>query len=38
MNIHTGINLEKLIHAGDYICAELGKQTGSKCAVALTGC
>jgi hydroxymethylglutaryl-CoA lyase len=38
MGIHTGIDLDRLIHAGDFICAQLGKETKSKCAVALKGC
>ncbi len=34
MSIDSGIDLEKLVDAGDYICKELGKKSGSKFAQA----
>ena len=35
MNIDTGIDLSKLVEAGDFICEQIGKESRSKCAVAL---
>lgn len=36
LRIETGVNLNKLIEAGDFICQSLGRQSGSKVARALT--
>lgn len=36
MGVETGIDLEKLMEAGDYICKELGKPTESKVHRALS--
>ncbi len=35
MNIESGIDLGKLVVAGDYICKEIGKESNSKCALAM---
>lgn len=37
MGIETGVDLEKLMVAGRYICEELGKNTESKVSKALSG-
>ena len=34
LDMHTGINLQKLTDAGTFICGELGRETGSKYALA----
>ena len=34
LNIQTGIDLQKLSDAGTFICKELGRETGSKYALA----
>ena len=34
MGIETGIDLDKLMDAGFFICDHLGRSTGSKCALA----
>ncbi|CAG8473951.1 3485_t:CDS:2 [Funneliformis caledonium] len=36
MGFHTGVNLENLVRTGNYISQHLGRQNGSKTAVALT--
>ena len=38
MDIDTGIDLCKLVEAGDFICTQIGKQSRSKCALALRKC
>jgi hydroxymethylglutaryl-CoA lyase len=35
LGIETGVDLEKLVEAGKFICAQLGRPTGSKVAQAL---
>lgn len=35
LGVETGVNLQKLIAAGNYICATLGRQSQSKVALAL---
>lgn len=35
LEIETGIDLDKLIHAGDYICQAIGRSNGSKTANAV---
>jgi hydroxymethylglutaryl-CoA lyase len=35
LGIETGVDLEKLVEAGKFICAQLGRPTGSKVAKAL---
>lgn len=37
MNIHTGVDLIKLLDAGDFICQQLHRRPNSKVARALTG-
>lgn len=37
MGIETGVDMDRLLAAGRYICEELGKNTESKVARALTG-
>ncbi|XP_069935199.1 hydroxymethylglutaryl-CoA lyase, mitochondrial isoform X1 [Oryctolagus cuniculus] len=34
LGIHTGVNLQKLLEAGDFICQALNRKTGSKVAQA----
>ncbi|CAI2162184.1 8460_t:CDS:2 [Funneliformis geosporum] len=36
MGFHTGVNLENLVRTGNYISQHLGRQNGSKAAIALT--
>ena len=36
MKIHSGVSLDKLLLAGDYICAQLGRENHSKVAAALS--
>lgn len=38
LGIHTGIDLDALIEAGERICAVLGRATGSRVARARRGC
>lgn len=38
LDYKTGIQLDKLIDAGSFICSALGKQTSSRVARALNGC
>jgi hydroxymethylglutaryl-CoA lyase len=35
LGIETGVDLEKLVEAGNFICAQMGRPTGSKVAKAL---
>src|SRR5215510_9550365 len=35
LNVETGVNMDKLVAAGDYICEKLGRPTHSKAARAL---
>jgi hydroxymethylglutaryl-CoA lyase len=35
LGIETGVNLDKLVDAGEFICAALGRQTTSKVARAI---
>lgn len=37
MGIETGIDMDRLLDAGRYICEELGKSTESKVAKAISG-
>lgn len=37
LGVHTGINLDKLIHAGRFICDALGRDSGSKVNLAKRG-
>lgn len=36
LGIKTNVNLGKLMEAGEFICRHLGRQSGSKAAVALS--
>lgn len=35
MGVHTGVEIDKLLRAGEYICAQLGRNNHSKAATAL---
>ena len=37
LDIESGVDLSKLVTAGDFICAELGRQSQSKVALARGG-
>ncbi|CUW39338.1 Hydroxymethylglutaryl-CoA lyase, mitochondrial [Magnetospirillum sp. XM-1] len=37
LDVETGVNLDRLIDAGSFICGVLGRPTGSKVAMALAG-
>ena len=36
LGIHSGVEMDKLLLAGDYICAQLGRASNSKAALALS--
>lgn len=35
-NLETGVNLEKVVNVGDFICTELGRSNGSKVGAAIS--
>ncbi|MGB8338708.1 MAG: hydroxymethylglutaryl-CoA lyase, partial [Burkholderiales bacterium] len=37
LNIKTGVDLEQLIHIGEFICAALGREPASKVSRAMSG-